>query len=52
MTTVYCTAYGCKYCKPHDEDYGICEKDHITLDENVDSVFEGCPEYEEEEGEE
>jgi hypothetical protein len=43
MTTVYCTAYGCKYNKPHDEDYGICDKDHITLDENVALIFKGCP---------
>ena len=48
MTTVYCTAYGCKYNKALDEDCGICDKDHITLDESVDFVFEGCPEYEEE----
>jgi hypothetical protein len=46
MTTVYCQAYACKYYKPHDEDYGICCKDHITLDENVALVFKGCPDAE------
>lgn len=46
MTTVFCTAWCCKHYKPHDEDYGVCDKDYITLDENVDDIYQGCPDYE------
>lgn len=46
MTTVYCTAQECEYYEPYDEDYGICQKDHITLDEGVDDIMYGCPNYE------
>ena len=46
MTTVYCTAYGCKHNKPHEEDCGTCERGYIILDGRVDWVFEGCPDYE------
>lgn len=47
MTAVYCTAIECEYYKAHDEKYGICEKDHITLDERVWEKAYGCPDCEE-----
>lgn len=46
MTEVYCTFDECIYYKAHDEDYGTCTKDHITLDERVLSILFGCPDAE------
>ena len=46
MTEVYCTFDDCIFYKPHDEDYGICTKDHITLDEEVSGRICGCPDAE------
>ena len=46
MVEVYCTFDECIYYKPHDEEYGICTKDHITLDDRVDDVMFGCPDSE------
>lgn len=47
MTTIFCNAWYCKYCRPHDKYYGICAKDHIILDEQVDNIYFGCPDYDE-----
>lgn len=46
MTEVLCTFDECNYYKPHDENYGICTKDHITLDEAVSGRTCGCPDAE------
>jgi hypothetical protein len=46
MTEVYCTFYDCVFYKPYDEDYGICTKDHITLDKEVSGRTCGCPDAE------
>ncbi len=46
MTEVLCTFNECNYYKPHDEDYGICTKDRIILDEEVSGRTCGCPDAE------
>ena len=46
MVEVYCTFDECIYYKVHDEDYGTCTKDHITLDERVQNILYGCPDAE------
>ena len=46
MTEVYCTFVDCIFYKPHDEVFGICTKDHITLDEEVSGRTCGCPDAE------
>lgn len=46
MTEVYCTFDKCLFYKPYDEDYGVCTKDHITLDEEVLGIICGCPDAE------
>ena len=44
MTKVLCTYFECLYNEHTNEsDYGICKKEIIVLDEEVDNVFIGCP---------
>lgn len=54
MTTVRCTFNLCEFFKPCEEseweDYGICQKDEITLDDSVGLIICGCPDAEWKEG--
>lgn len=50
MSKVFCTFDECKWYKRYDEDYGVCQRDEITLDTNVEGILYGCPDAEWEEG--
>lgn len=49
MTKVHCTFTECNFIRLIEEDYGICERDEITLDEEVSGRTCGCPDAEWEE---
>lgn len=49
MSKVLCVFDECKWCKRYDEDYGVCQRDEITLDSRVYDVMFGCPDSEWEE---
>lgn len=51
MTRVLCGYADCKYYKHQYEDVGECQREEILLDDNVDSVYVGCPDAEWEERE-
>lgn len=48
MTYVMCTYYDCIHNRRWDseEEYGVCCKKIITLDDRVGNIFCGCPDSE------
>lgn len=46
MTKVLCIYDECKWYEPCDDVYGVCQRDEIILDTNVEGILYGCPDAE------